>query len=249
MIICNGDSFTQGWALNDPMLAWPMQLGSILNQPVVSSAMGGASNERILRTLREDLVNYPEHQTVIVGWTVNDRNEIHHYTGDYIRALAGGSAGEKTDNSSNTKDLEIIGKHWVTHQLNEYLNFRDLIYNILILQDYFDNKKINYKFFLAWGTNWINEFLNQSDASLSFADQAWSPRDKKLYEPLKDNHIDWNEMCNLVKKIDLDRWVLKNQYTMQGYLDKNNFDLTTDYGHPLADGHRAWAEVIAKDLK
>ena len=50
MLVTVGDSFTYGTELADTSLAWPYQLGLILNMPVINLPQPGASNDFIVRT-------------------------------------------------------------------------------------------------------------------------------------------------------------------------------------------------------
>lgn len=248
MIICHGCSFTEGFYLKDKISAWPGQLGEISKLPTLNRALGGSSNQRISRVLKEDLVNLSSIDTVIVGWTSNFRNEIFSSDGDYIRATVSGCIGEKTDNQKNKDLLEKIHKNWLSYNYNQWLNYRQMIYDIIFFQDYFESKKIKYKFFSAFESNMINDFLAQNDASLELANYAWVPWDKEKFAPVRSRHLDWKEMTELVKKIKLQNWILHNQETMSNYLDRVGITEREDGGHPVENGHRAWAELVFSEI-
>ena len=62
LVYTNGCSFTSGAELDpeadhnlEKQLAWPGQLGKILDAPVINRSMGGASQEQITLNSKEDL--------------------------------------------------------------------------------------------------------------------------------------------------------------------------------------------------
>lgn len=242
MILTNGCSFTEGYNLPSADLAWPAQLGKILGQQVKNLALGGGSNDRISRTLREELI----HQTpdaVIVGWTTNNRNELYHVDGFYVRATSHGCLAEC---EVVPADIDVLHKHWLTHNFNQWINYRNWVYNILFFQNYFEKTKIPYLFFTALGENYINEFVTQTDKSLWLADQSYQWRDRLKYLPERTIHKEWQELVSLCQRINLDRWVFNNSTTMNEYLAGYAKDSS---GHPAAEGHLAWAKVIANYLR
>lgn len=243
MILANGCSFTEGYDLPDAKLAWPFVVGQTINQPVTNLALGGASNRRISRTLRETLTQkQPDY--VVVGWTMYDRDELSHEQGAYVRANIGGCLAEC---EVQFESLPTLHQHWLKYNQNAWINYRNWIYDVLFFQQYFQKLKIPFRFFTAFGNNYIKEFLNETDASLLLADQAYQWRDRSHYEPERTIHTQWQELVKLCQQIDLSHWVLKNTQTMQEYL--NDLKFNTDHtGHFLADGHAAWAQVIAREL-
>ncbi len=74
MLVTVGDSFTYGTELVDTSLAWPYQLGLILDIPVINLAQPGASNDFIVRTTANALVEY-DPTLVIVAFTTPNRFE------------------------------------------------------------------------------------------------------------------------------------------------------------------------------
>lgn len=242
MILANGCSFTEGYDLESTDLAWPSQLGKIKNIPVHNIALGGASNDRISRTLKEALVTIrPE--IVVVGWTTIDRNELHHRDGFYVRATSQNCLVECEEIPN---DVDLLHQNWLKYNHNSWINYRDWIYSVLFFQQFFEELKIPYLFFTALGNNYINEFINQTDKSLALADKSYQWRDRKKYQPERTIHKEWKELVNLCQQVNQDRWVLRNQCTMQNYVKNYGVDST---GHPTAPAHLAWAEVIADHLK
>jgi hypothetical protein len=244
MILANGCSFTEGYDLQSLDQAWPYCLGRALETPVKNLALGGVSNDRIFRTLKEELTK-SQPDTVIVGWTDFSRNELSHRDGMYVRALAGCCLPE---NEIAPADTDHLHKNWLRFNHNVWINYRNWIYNVLFLQDYLTKSNISFLFFSAFNDNYINQFINETDASLMLADQSYQWRDKSIYAPERSIHREWQELVTLCRHIDLDKWVLRNQETMQSYLRKNNY-ATDATEHFLEDGHLEWSKVLAKELQ
>jgi hypothetical protein len=243
MILANGCSFTEGYDLPSLDLAWPHCLGKLTNLPVTNIAIGGGSNDRIFRTLKESLVESSP-DLVVVGWTSNDRNELFHQDGIYVRATPTHCLPECEDKAI---DVSALHQNWVKFNFNQWINYRNWIYNVLFLQDYLTKSKIPFLFFTAFGDNYIHQFLNKTHSSLLLADQSYQWRDRQKYEPCKDIHNQWKELVKLCNQIDLDQWVFKSQKTMQSYLVEQHYHVDQN-GHFLADGHEHWAKVLSKKL-
>jgi hypothetical protein len=242
MILTNGCSFTEGYDLPDKSLAWPSQLGTLLNQSIKNLALGGSSNDRIVRTMKEELFQLNP-SLVVIGWTTNDRNELHHSQGFYVRATGHGCIPEC---EQVPEDINILHNNWAKYNLNSWVNYRNWIYNVLFFQTLFEKLKIPYIFFTALGDNYINEFINQTDKSLFLADTSYQWRDRTKYLPERTIHKEWKELVTLCQQINLNHWALQNKVTMHQYLSNYPKDAT---GHPLGDGHEVWARVLAKHLQ
>jgi lysophospholipase L1-like esterase len=243
-VLVNGCSFTEGLSLQSTELAWPGQLGKLLNQPVVNLALGGASNSRINRTTIEYLSINPTPELVIIGWTAIDRDELSYSQGQYLRLTSNDCLVDNKNELPN--DLGHIHKFWATELHNEYINFRDWIYLILHLQDYFKEKDIKFLFFLALGNNYIKEFVNESTTALYLANKSQQRRDQNYNLPCRKTS-QYKELYTLVNKIDLSNWVFGNNNTMLEYLNKKKFSLDHT-NHFKEDGHRHWAKIIYDNL-
>lgn len=243
MILTNGCSFTEGYDLGNAELAWPYQLANMLNQSCKNVALGGSSNTRIARTLREHLIK-EKPNLVVVGWTDFSRSELSHKEGMYVRAMSTGCLAESEYQPSDLGDLH---KNWALYNYNSWINYRNWIYDVLDLQSHLSALNIPFKFFTAFGNNYIYEFLNDTDKALALADLSWQWRDRRQYDPERTIHSEWQELFQLVKQIDLTTWVDCGHETMSSYLEKNKY-ATDSTGHYLADGHRAWAEHITKEI-
>jgi lysophospholipase L1-like esterase len=243
ILLSNGCSFTEGYALSTPNSSWPFRLSDNLNGNVVNLALGGAGNDRIYRTTIEYLNVNSTSDLIIIGWAGLNRAELSHESGLYLRL----GADILADTRQLNQDLSHVHKFWLTDLYNQYISYRNWINYVLHLQNYFDIKKINYRFFLAWGTNYIKEFINESDLALELADQSFQWRDRTQYAACRSIHKEYQELVHLTKQIDLSKWITNNQYTMQSFLNTKDC-ITDDTGHFLEDGHQIWAEQIKKTL-
>ena len=239
MILINGDSFTQCYNLKNPNNSWPIQLSNLLEHPVTNLALGGASNDRIYRTTKEYLITNTKPNHVIIGWTFHDRNEIFHHEGLYIRGL---NTGSQSEIEYSPLDINNIHKNWINFNLNVWINYRNWVYNILFLQNYFKSNGINYTFFTACESSLIYEFLNGTDRALMLADQAWQWRDKKKYKAERTIHDQYKELVELCRLIDLNNWILPKS-SMADYLDQKGYKRDQTQ-HFYADGYAAWANFM-----
>lgn len=237
----NGCSFTEGYSLPNQNLAWPGRLGVLSNQSVINLALGGASNARINRTTLEYLTCNPAPDLVIIGWTHTQRDELSCRQGQYLRLTTENCLVDSKNELPD--DLSHIHKFWATELNNDYINFRNWIYYVLHLQDYLETKKIKFLFFLALGENYINEFIKNSDIALHLADKSCQWRDRSRYLPCREIHSQYQELCELVNRINLSNWIFENDCTMNQYLRRKNFSVDQT-GHFKEDGHQHWAEVI-----
>jgi lysophospholipase L1-like esterase len=239
MILINGCSFTEGYDLDNPDDNWPTQYGRLVDQPVTSLALGGSSNDRIYRTTKEWLVNNTQPSHIIIGWTFFNRNELFHHEGMYIRGL---NTGSDSEIEYKPLDIDIVHKNWIQYNLNEWINYRNWIYNVLFLQQYCESNNIQYTFFNAVENPLFDEFINGTDKALELADQAWQWRDKKKYKAERTIHDQYKELVALANKINLSNWVLPDS-SMAEYVSNQGFK-TDQTGHFYADGYRAWAEYL-----
>jgi hypothetical protein len=244
-LFCNGCSFTEGYTLPATELNWPSQLGELVDHTVTNYALGGSSNDRIFRTTLEYLNAHEIPDLVVIGWTVITRAELSSQYGSYLRLTNSDCLPDNTE--ALKENFSPTHQFWLMNLYNEYINYRNCITYILHLQNYFQSKQINYRFFLSLGKNFINEFLNGSDLALELADKSFQWRNRQHYPPCKDFHTQYKDLVDLTNKIDLNNWITNNVYTMQSYLNEKSCatDLT---GHFLTDGHSLWAQKIKEQL-
>jgi len=243
MILINGCSFTEGYDLEDINDNWPTQFSKLTNQDIINLALGGASNERIFRTTIEWLVNnnVPEH--VIIGWTGHNRNELSHELGMYVRLL---TTSIEQENGPKTDDLSVIHKTWMNHLLNEWINYRNWIYRLLFLQDYFESKKIKYTFFSAFTDPLMIDFINATPAALELADLGRHNRKKISIEP-SASAPEFLELQTLCNQINFNHWILPTS-SMSAYVTDQGFQ-KDDNGHFYADGYAEWAKYLVDNIE
>lgn len=242
MILVNGCSFTEGYDLEDINNNWPSQMSRLLDHPVTNLALGGASNDRIYRTTKEWLINNQKPKHVIIGWTSHTRNELHHELGMYMRAL--GSHVEQ-ENGPDPGDLDAIHKFWINHMFNEWVNYRNWIYNVLFLQNYFESNNVGYTFFSAFTQTLILDFINSNLPALELSDQGRHNRKTVSIDP-SNTSIEFIELQKLCKQINLHNWVLPESNLMS-YVYDLGFE-NDPSGHFYADGYAAWANYISQYL-
>ena len=96
-------------------------------------------------------------------------------------------------------------------------------------------RKIKFKFFTSFGNNLINDFHQDT----VFAKQL-SALDKTCHE-------NYEELKELVDKIDLNNWVGHNKITMESYLRSKNYTFGTGW-HPKIDGQTTWANMLKEEI-
>lgn len=244
MLLANGCSFTEGYDLTDQTQRWSDVLGQQLGySQIINQAIGGASNDRIFRTTKEYLVsNSPE--LIVIGWTQFDRNELSHCEGFYVRCH-GSVCLPECEYTPN--DVDTVHKNWLLYNHNKWINYRNWIYDVVFLQNYFAKTNQCYRFFTAFDYNYIEDFLNGTDTALELADLSYQWRDRTRYQPERTIHQEYQELVNIAKQINLDNWV--HPFSSMGEF-LNNANYQTDHtGHYLEDGHQRWAQEIHDTLR
>jgi len=150
-IFFNGDSHTSGSELLKPKEeCYSYRLANLLDAEVVGNpAVGGAGNDRILRTtedyLRECNGNYPD--LIVIGWSECTRFDWF-YNGQYRTANSGEDGLSNSDaliaDPKRLKDAEILGSIMNVYCLSQY--FHNQMYN---LHCKLEHLKIPHLFFMA----------------------------------------------------------------------------------------------------
>lgn len=110
MIIAFGDSFTYGFNFNESERlnnVYPTLLGKKLNQPVLNTALPGASNWRIARMIQS--MNITKDDIVIISWTEPTRFELGVNKRHYVPPIKENRIGDlnETDGDLITKRFFI----------------------------------------------------------------------------------------------------------------------------------------------
>lgn len=74
MMLANGDSHSYGWKLNKGDTCFVQQVANYFDLPLNNQAWIGSSNQRILRTTKEELEKFTP-KFVLIGWTSWEREE------------------------------------------------------------------------------------------------------------------------------------------------------------------------------
>ena len=140
-VLTIGDSFTYGAELAIPnKTSWPAILAKDNDWLLLNLARGGASNDRSLRILFDQIDN--NYDLIIVGWTYPERFEVN------------------MNNNQGLKDIEpvdvsisVAGKREWTWALDYYSNHYDRLHNyqkyfreVIMLQSYLTQRNQKYLF-------------------------------------------------------------------------------------------------------
>jgi len=230
MLYFNGDSFTYGLELDD---VYHQRYSAIIcnhfNQQEVNDAIGGASNQRIVRTTFESLATYDNIKLVSIMWT--DLSRYEHYVGNI-------DSGEDKDGWRRILINRLCKKTGKTPAAKEYSrkynNPHIMPTNKILLQ---------YSAYVRTTQHIVYEFLNQIlqiqqickakniPCIMSFAVNNPFIESKKLEFakslPIYKN-IDWSENVWLDNNVG---WNMADECV------STNHEIGRG-GHPLADGHR-----------
>lgn len=208
---------------------WPALVSAQLGYDYKNISMSGASNTRIFRTSVDAILN-KECDTLIIGWTNKEREEIPHHTGDYVRLMPGSTGLQHTTDAPNYHDA------WYKHHHNEWLSLYQLVRYIVVIQQLCDHNNIK---LLMFNSIWGNSITS-------------------YHKDLKDNyyiktnrygehHQELDAFEKLYKQIDFDRWVLPGNQTLAQIAKDMNLDFDST-GHLKLSAQRPVADEFVKRL-
>lgn len=184
-----GDSFTYGEELPDPATqSWPALLAKKLGYDLHNRGKPGCGNNYIIKTaIKEVPVLKPD--LVIVAWTSCGRME---FADKYdVYDIWPGSDRKHERSLPHRKELE----KYITLYNNESYQYRNWLRSVILLQDFFKLRNINYRF--------VNTFDNQRLAH-------WQLKKSKVYADLIDTErflgwpytgiVEWQGNCPLGPK-------------------------------------------------
>lgn len=159
-VLINGCSHTEASECDNGLGKF---LGKILNADVTNIAKGGGGNHRVLRTTMEHIENNKV-DLVIIGWSTHERFEFSY-------------DNERTDytlyKQSDNPELQKFYRYADLHLADWDMGLEDTISYQLALQNYLENKNINYLF-----CNMFNSIPNDCQIPL------WKSIDtSKYYKP------------------------------------------------------------------
>ncbi len=226
-IFINGDSHTSGSELYYPKQdAYSYKLAELLSMEVVSNpAIGGASNDRILRTTLDYLKDceannsYPDF--ILIGWSESCRTDWF-YDGDYKSTFS----EEFSPNKTNEVNSFRANYHWDTYRQPEIRSaltkyFHERMYDLHL---HLNHLKIPHLFFM--GVYPLPTELDCPDFSLlpnfdnSIIEYDWNNRFWKVYD-IEGSFLTWGRN--------------------QGYE-------VTKWSHLKEDAHEHFAQVLYKHI-
>lgn len=242
MLYFNGDSFTFGLELEQNLTQrYSALICHHFNQQEINDAIGGASNQRIVRTTFESLATYDNIKLVSIMWT--DLSRYEHYVGNQ-------NCGEDEDGWRRILVNRLCKKTGKTPAAKEYSrkynNPHIMPTNKVLLQ---------YSAYVRTTEHLINEFLNQIlqiqqickakniPCIMSFAvnNPFMEPNNLEFAKSLPMyNKIDWTENVWLDNNIG---WNMADECVVANHKIGNG-------GHPLASGHQHIAnKFISRIIK
>ena len=233
-LLVNGCSFTAGsgkYGGENPVssIVWSNHLNDKFNT-VTNLAKGGEGNDRIVRTTLEfcehtDMSDY----VAIIQWSSQFRTEYWNpEDNDWVNVVINNGMQENwtldipSDPNSARKKLQTLAydneMKWV-NSFNDY----DIAYynNVLVLQNFFENKQIPYMF-----------------TSMSRQDLIFPSFGRKIYETMPTTLE-----LNLKKLIDKSKWTKESLsfYNMDNYISQED-------RHPNLKGNKLIAQALFKEL-
>lgn len=247
VLFCSGDSYTYGEELNDRSYSYPHILGKRLGvDSVINKGICSASNDYIFRTTCDYVIRgVSDGRTVfddvivVLGWTSTIRWEA--YLGDYNRYVQ-----LKTGRSMrfvNTEETRILKEDEMTKIMSpnrlsvynsiaeDYSNIfrRHLLYNLY------------YKLNLMYATH---RMLESHRIRHLFFNSLYENSEFKMKRG-KNNEDILAKIRNLSETMVNDGIYIADT-TMDRYCSK--YPKGDIEGHPLEEGHSAWAEYLYEKI-
>ena len=179
-LFVNGDSFVFGDGLENPTKeVWATKLGKKLSMDVVNLGESGGSNQRIMRTTTEWILDYfyydPTYKTakdlyVIITWSSPDRIELR-MDKSMIDKLSPESTGDEIikyrkeiDNKLYTPIVPVISKkrndefhkYWINNFYDRFGSLETTAHCIYHTQQLLQSRGINYNFCMSFD-NFLDE--------------------------------------------------------------------------------------------
>lgn len=211
---------------------WAGKLKKLLNIPnLINDSIGGASNARILRTTIDFLLQLPKDKRsstlVVIGWTVTERDEIFLKNNWHRFNL--------TQKFSNILDRTIISdeefikkvdkfqEDYVANIYEDISGIQKYFQGVYLLSNLLENLGICYYFFSA-----LPQWWTAGELQVSCNVEERFPIQAEWYESHSNIHAMRDNMFVFVRD---------HQF------------LLGKYGHPLLEGHTAWATHLLPFIK
>ena len=163
MVYTLGCSFTYGEELPDPSTqAWPVLLADALGQSIINRGKPGIGNNYIIKTAIKEIPQLKP-DLVIVAWTSCGRMEFSDEYSTYDIWPGGNRRFKKPYPHRDTLTK------YITSYSNELYQYRSWLRSVILLQDFFKLRNINYRFVNTFDNHNLNgKYL---DCSSIYADQ------------------------------------------------------------------------------
>lgn len=146
-----GDSFTYGEELPDPTTqSWPALLANKLDYDLHNRGRPGCGNNYMIKTaIKEVPVLKPD--LVIVAWTSCGRMEF----ADRYSVFDVWPGSER--NFERPRPHRQTLEKYITTYNNELYQYRNWLRSVILLQDFFKLRNINYRFVNTFDNQWLVE--------------------------------------------------------------------------------------------
>lgn len=247
-LVTNGCSFTYGYELNNVLDAWPYKLGKLLGISVINLAIPGASNDYIVRSIIQNILNetITRNDLLIIGWTGEFRKEFYSdVEHKYIsiknnRTIVLDEVTKTYYTNDYSQDLNsIVNQYFTELYTNRIVAISDKLRQMLLLSKLLNEYDIPYTFFNALGGLALKDF---TDSEFKGYDQLNIIR-KTIKSVKLDEHI-LNEYNILYKEIISDGNIISAP-SMEEFCKSYPIG---KWFHPLEKGHEEWANFLYSKL-
>ena len=146
-----GDSFTYGEELSDPTTqSWSAVLANKLNYDLINRGKAGCGNSYIVKTAMKQVPKLKP-DLVLVAWTTCARIEVADEYGVYDISPGWNRRFAKSYPHRNTLMKYITSYH------NELHQYRGWLRSVVLLQDFFKLRNINYRFINTFDNHELNK--------------------------------------------------------------------------------------------
>jgi hypothetical protein len=139
-LVTVGDSFTYGEELADRNQAWPSLLANLINYNLLNLGKPAASNDKILRTVIDHVVNNPDVDLIVVGWSNIGRSE-HADEFGYYDVWPGYQGNLFRQDGTDWRNQLV---DYVSRYHNSEAIHQKFIQQVILLQRYLDSIGIPY---------------------------------------------------------------------------------------------------------
>ena len=205
-------------------LYWPALIASDHD----NIAASGASNTRIFRTTIDYIYTHKP-ETIMIGWTGLDREELPCANGDRVRLRTDCTSFENDQDSMP----EPIHDAWYRDHHNTWLSFERLIQQILIVQDLCRSRGIVCWMFNSFFHNYIAYPGQPLQYNFNVLNEKW------FHKRLDD--LEHAKM--LIDQINLEHWIWPPKHTLSQWAQTQHLEFES-HGHPALSAQRSIADYI-----